>query len=241
MKIIIDESPLPQKRHKHASRGKFVTVYDPDKHHKIAIGKSALQQMNAHGWPRFEAGCNLIAWIDFQMPIAKSTRIDETNAVLWGFEYSNIKADIDNLEKKIFDALNGIAYDDDRQITHVYRKSKYLSYKPKTIITLMPAPLAELNEDVKGILKLIGPHEVLEFMSAAKEICDLYNSSREEDKELASQLHDPTLKNLYEVRLIRTAELFSFLADKFEDKFRKIAKKHPKVWQKMNCQRKEMI
>ena len=45
-------------------------------------------------------------WITAVMPKAKTSKK----------EYPTIKPDIDNIQKAVFDGLNGIAYNDDKQI-----------------------------------------------------------------------------------------------------------------------------
>lgn len=40
-------------------------------------------------------------------------------------EYPTVKPDLDNLEKSLFDALNGIAYEDDCQIIELNASKKY--------------------------------------------------------------------------------------------------------------------
>lgn len=55
-------------------------------------------------------------------------------------EYPTIKPDIDNIQKAVFDGLNGIAYNDDKQIlTAVIHKTfcKLDGEEPKLLITVM--------------------------------------------------------------------------------------------------------
>lgn len=40
-------------------------------------------------------------------------------------DYPTVKPDLDNLEKSLFDALNGIAYEDDSQIIELSASKKY--------------------------------------------------------------------------------------------------------------------
>ena len=66
----------------------------------------------------------------FGMPIPKATSKKKREQMIAGTIY-NIKknADIDNLAKSVLDALNGIAYPDDSQITSLNLKKVY-SEKP---------------------------------------------------------------------------------------------------------------
>lgn len=55
-------------------------------------------------------------------------------------EYPTIKPDIDNIQKAVFDGLNGVAYNDDKQIlTAVIHKTfcKLDGEKPRLLITVM--------------------------------------------------------------------------------------------------------
>ncbi len=60
-----------------------------------------------------------------------------------------LRPDIDNIEKIVFDALNGLAYNDDKQIYSVIC-SKYYSARPRVEITLS-------NQQVKTAL--VSPSE----------------------------------------------------------------------------------
>lgn len=61
----------------------------------------------------------------FGMPIPKSTPKKLKEKMLSGDEYHVKKPDIDNLAKSVLDALNGIAYPDDSQITSLNLKKVY--------------------------------------------------------------------------------------------------------------------
>lgn len=47
------------------------------------------------------------------------------------------KADLDNLIKIVFDGLNGLAFDDDRQVTELVA-SRIASGKPETLVEIGP-------------------------------------------------------------------------------------------------------
>ena len=55
-------------------------------------------------------------------------------------EYPTIKPDIDNIQKAVFDGLNGVAYNDDKQIlTAVIHKTfcKFDGEEPRLLVTVM--------------------------------------------------------------------------------------------------------
>ena len=68
-------------------------------------------------------------------PIPKSTSKKKREQMLKGILLPDKKPDIDNVLKCICDALNKIAYDDDKQIINM-SISKYYSENPCTIIRL---------------------------------------------------------------------------------------------------------
>ncbi len=68
-------------------------------------------------------------------PIPKSTSKKRREQMLKGIVLPDKKPDIDNVLKCICDALNKIAYDDDKQIISMFI-AKYYSENPCTIIRL---------------------------------------------------------------------------------------------------------
>lgn len=75
--------------------------------------------------------------IIFRMPIPKSTPAAVRREMLNGSFHHSKKPDIDNLEKFLFDAMNGIVFKDDSQIYAVHKKKIY-SEHPGTYIELIP-------------------------------------------------------------------------------------------------------
>jgi len=61
----------------------------------------------------------------FGMPIPKSTPKKQREQMIAGNIYETKRPDIDNLAKSVLDALNGIAYPDDSQITSLNLKKVY--------------------------------------------------------------------------------------------------------------------
>ena len=73
--------------------------------------------------------------ITFYMSIPKSTPIGRRIQMLEKDNIHTMKPDIDNLIKTVFDALNGVAYEDDKQISDVHTYKRY-SEQPRTEITI---------------------------------------------------------------------------------------------------------
>lgn len=63
--------------------------------------------------------------IEVSMPIPKSTPKKKKAMMLDGKIQPTKKPDLDNIAKIISDALNGIAYNDDKQIVHLKVTKKY--------------------------------------------------------------------------------------------------------------------
>ena len=74
--------------------------------------------------------CPVEIWITAVFPKAKTSKK----------EYPTIKPDIDNIQKAVFDGLNGIAYNDDKQIlTAVIHKTfcKLDGEEPRLLVAVM--------------------------------------------------------------------------------------------------------
>lgn len=67
---------------------------------------------------------SLLVRLTFFMPIPQSMRGKERNAAVNG-GYHKKKPDIDNLIKGVFDALNGLAWKDDNQVSKVEAEKRY--------------------------------------------------------------------------------------------------------------------
>ena len=63
--------------------------------------------------------------IEAFMPIPESWKKDEKAQALAEIKLPTVKSDIDNIIKIVFDSLNGIAYEDDKQIVAVRACKKY--------------------------------------------------------------------------------------------------------------------
>ena len=68
-------------------------------------------------------------------PIPKSYSKKKTAELLAGHKNYDKKPDCDNIAKMILDALNGIAYKDDSQVTHLCVSKEY-GTQPKVIVEL---------------------------------------------------------------------------------------------------------
>lgn len=69
-------------------------------------------------------------------PVPPSYSKKKTTVLLNGHNNYDKKPDCDNIAKMVLDSLNGIAYKDDSQITHLC-VSKHYGVQPKVVVELM--------------------------------------------------------------------------------------------------------
>lgn len=97
-----------------------------------AVVKYTYQSLYGH----LEPSTKLIeAYITAIFPIPKSYSKKKTAELLAGHNNYDKKPDCDNLAKIILDALNGIAYKDDSQVTLLHIAKEY-GTQPKVIVEL---------------------------------------------------------------------------------------------------------
>lgn len=124
LEIFIPQQPFSQKRHRTGNNGR----YDPSESEKKVI-KQRLEFYK----PPVPLEGPLIIDIDayFQTPESWSGAKQERHEG----RYRPKKPDKDNIEKIYFDAMNGVIFEDDKQIVNG-RTRKYYSMKPRTIIRI---------------------------------------------------------------------------------------------------------
>lgn len=112
-KIVFDIDPVPASRPRVAQYG---TYYLP-KYEQFRKDMSVLLM----GKRKTPYASPLKLDVTFKMPIGKSVsnkKRDEMNG-----SYCDTNIDLDNLEKALYDCLNGVIWEDDRQVvTHTTRK-----------------------------------------------------------------------------------------------------------------------
>ncbi len=120
--------PVAQGRPKFYRKGNFVGVYDPvkSKNWKAEIKRQVILQK-----PMLHDGAVGIK-LHFALPMPKTL----PKKVI----YHTKKPDLDNLIKAVKDALNGICYKDDSQITQIFAKKKYCE-SPFVAINIFDLPL----------------------------------------------------------------------------------------------------
>lgn len=130
IELTISGEPVPQGRPRFASRGKFVTAYDPPKSktYKKLVEAQARQQF--FGDPL--AGplrCEVTVYRPIQKSGSKSERLKKAQ----GFIRPVIKGDVDNYFKAVTDSLTGLIWVDDAQIVDAHI-SKFYSDDPRVVV-----------------------------------------------------------------------------------------------------------
>ncbi len=116
-------NPVGKGRHKTARRGKFITMYTPEK-------TASYESLVAHAAHVAMAGRSLIAGavsveLDIRISIPASWSGKRKGMAQRGEIAATKKPDIDNVEKAIFDGLNGVVWKDDVQAVHVSKRKRY--------------------------------------------------------------------------------------------------------------------
>ena len=113
IEFTIAGEPQGQGRPRFARQGKFVHTYDPPKS-KEYKAKVAQSFQRAYSGKPLTKPVKITIRAVFGVP--KSYSKARTKACLQCLEWPTKKPDTDNIEKGIYDALNGLAYEDDKQI-----------------------------------------------------------------------------------------------------------------------------
>jgi Holliday junction resolvase RusA-like endonuclease len=131
--FIIPGSAVGKGRPKAARRGNFITMYTPEKtaSYENLVKIKAQEAMN--GMSPIPGPCRLELLIEVVVPKAFSQKKRES--ALAGDIYPTTKPDIDNVLKGISDAMNGIVFDDDKQITDCTIRRRY-GVTPQAIVAV---------------------------------------------------------------------------------------------------------
>ena len=137
--FIIPGEPQSKGRPRFYHNGKFVRAYTPDQTVNYEnLVKLAWMQKSEEPFSepirKLEGAIKAEIRAFFPIPKSASKKKHEQMA-LGKIRPTTVRKDLDNICKSILDALNGIAYDDDRQIVELIAY-KYYSEIPKAIVIL---------------------------------------------------------------------------------------------------------
>jgi len=145
MNFLFEIEPVAKGRPRFTRAG---IAYTPTKTRSFEKELKALAQeeMEKHGWEMIkEKPVDL--WIIFFSPIPKSYSKKERGACLNGEMFPAKKPDIDNLVKGVSDALNGVVWEDDKQICRLVSVKQYCTKKiPNPCIVVSVAELIDLEK-----------------------------------------------------------------------------------------------
>lgn len=127
----VPDKPFGKQRPRFTKRG---TTYTPN---ETALREKSIaaQYQFAYGFTKFPPDAALGIDIKAYMPIPKRTPKSKLPDYISGKVRPTVKPDWDNIGKLVCDALNGVAYDDDRKICEA-RVQKFYGETPKTVITV---------------------------------------------------------------------------------------------------------
>mgnify|MGYP001222990834 CR=1 FL=1 len=131
--FVVFGEPNAQKRHRHASRGKFVQTYDPSKDDKADFRIVAQQKAPAQPFskPLF---VEIVCYFSRPKSHYGSGKNADVLKPSVPFHHTK-KPDADNCAKFVFDALNGIFWTDDSIIAG-FKVHKAYCIKPRTEVSV---------------------------------------------------------------------------------------------------------
>lgn len=129
-------------------------AYTPQKtrRYEEAVREAAMLAVQEQGFVKHAAGTPLEVNINAFFPIPASWPKKRRDAMMLGtlYLYPTVKPDADNLAKAILDALNGIAYHDDKQVVYCTVSKRYSSGSNTPCVVVHVAPmktLVQLSEE----------------------------------------------------------------------------------------------
>lgn len=135
VKLVFNIEPQSQLRPRAAyTRAGHIVVYDPKVTH---VYKQRLRSMAQTKYTQPALTTALKVDVSFFRPVQRSLSAIERTRRISGEHRPVIKSDIDNYIKALFDSLNGIVWQDDKQIVDLIAH-KYYSDKPRIEIEVEP-------------------------------------------------------------------------------------------------------
>lgn len=124
VKFTVPGAPVGKGRPRVATRGgRFAQMYTPEKtaSYENLVALAAQTAMAGRGLIEGPVDVDLV----ILLPIPVSWSKKKKQAALQGLVYPTKKPDIDNVEKAIFDAINGVVWHDDVQVCDVSKRKRY--------------------------------------------------------------------------------------------------------------------
>lgn len=133
--FFVPGQPVGKGRPRAAKRGSHIQLYTPEK----TASYESLVATAAHGAMRgaapIQGACHVEMDIRLMVPLSWSAR--KRNQALDGQILPTKKPDMDNVLKAVFDAINGIVWQDDVQVIQVQASKRY-SAIPGVAVVIKP-------------------------------------------------------------------------------------------------------
>ena len=123
LQFTVPGEPVGKGRARAAKRGKFITIYTPEKtaNYEGLIAHAAMIAM--FGRPLLMGPVSVE--LDIRVSIPGSWSMKRKAAAVRGEVAATKKPDIDNVEKALFDGMNGVVWKDDVQAVQVTKRKRY--------------------------------------------------------------------------------------------------------------------
>ena len=134
--FIIPGEPSSKGRPRFYHNGKFVRAYTPSDtvNYENLVRLAWMQREESGDIRKLTGAIKAEIWAYFPIPKSASKK-KQAQMMQDEIRPITVKKDMDNICKVILDALNGIAYDDDRQIVDLIA-SKHYSDRPRAEVVL---------------------------------------------------------------------------------------------------------
>lgn len=147
--IRINGEPRGKQRPRFTKQGRTYTPKET-RQYEQEIREAALKAAAILGYAKPPADCPVQVHITSHCAIPKSWSRKKREAAQQGKIRPTVKPDADNIGKIICDALNEIAYHDDKQVVELLVSKRYARHgEPHVGVTVMPLDLRE-SEDGGG-------------------------------------------------------------------------------------------
>lgn len=115
--------PVGKGRARSVRAGKGIRHYTPEKtvNYEAKVAYGARQAMS--GLTPY--ACAMAVTLRITVPIPESWSVRKRSRAAEGLVLPTTKPDVDNIEKSIFDAMNGICWKDDKQVVDVHKTKRY--------------------------------------------------------------------------------------------------------------------
>lgn len=217
-RFLIDETPLPKKRHRMSFINGKVRSYDPQSKEKNASRLQIVEQLRRVGIQKPLTEPLSIKAIFYMGPPASWSAVKQREASWW-HHYSK-KPDCDNLCKYILDCLNGLLYADDCQIVQLCAMKRFGKARTEVEVHMMDdyKPI----EPVSQILSVFGPDDLREFSADVWELLELHCDGKFDELDLLGD--EEGMKHLRNMIMEKSACHLSRIAKKWSKPLNKIAK-----------------